>query len=137
MQKGICLVFVFRPDHRSAVPAYMQLVHQVKEAIAVGALRPGDRLPTVHEAVTQLLISPNTVLKAYRDLERAGLTVGRPGAGTFVTESIPRTDLSAHVELRARLRGWLRTAHAAGLDDEAIDALIGVTRRESDVEGAA
>jgi GntR family transcriptional regulator len=130
-------VFAFRSDSRSAVPAYLQLVHQVKEAIAVGALRPGDQLPTVHEAVTQLLVSPNTVLKAYRDLDRAGLTIGRPGAGTFVRDSVSHGGLAAHTSLRQRLRLWLHAARAAGLDDDAIDTLIAVTRREAIDEGVA
>ena len=136
MQKGTD-VFAFHPDRRSAVPAYRQLVDQVREAIALGTLRPGDQLPTVHEAVSQLLISPNTVLKAYRDLERAGLTIGRPGAGTFVRDTLARTDVAAHAGLRLRLREWLHAAAAAGLDDDAIDAIIAVTRREAIVEGAA
>jgi GntR family transcriptional regulator len=131
------MVFAFRSDSRSAVPAYLQLVHQVKEAIAVGTLVPGDQLPTVHEAVTQLLVSPNTVLKAYRDLERAGLTIGRPGAGTFVRESVPHSGIASHAALHERLRSWLRAARAEGLDEDAIDALIAVTRRERTIEGAA
>jgi GntR family transcriptional regulator len=130
-------MFAFQSDSRSAVPAYRQLVQQVREAIAIGALRPGDQLPTVHEAVTQLLVSPNTVLKAYRDLDRAGLTVGRPGAGTFVRDSVSRGGGAAHPTMRRRLRQWLQDARAAGLDDETIDALIAVTRREAIDVGAA
>jgi GntR family transcriptional regulator len=124
-------MFAFQSDSRSAAPAYRQLVQQVREAIAIGALHPGDQLPTVHEAVTQLLVSPNTVLKAYRDLDRAGLTVGRPGAGTFVRDSVSRGGGAAHQTMRQRLRQWLQDARAAGLDDETIDALIAVTRREA------
>jgi GntR family transcriptional regulator len=136
MQK-MTKLFAFRSDRRSAVPAYLQLVQQVKEAIALGTLAPGDQLPTVHEAVSQLLISPNTVLKAYRDLERAGMTIGRPGAGTFVRETLPQRDIAAHAALRRRLQDWLQAARAAGLDEEDIDALIAVTRRQAVVEGAA
>jgi GntR family transcriptional regulator len=87
--------------------------------------------------VSQLLLSPNTVLKAYRDLEHAGLTVGRPGAGTFIRDTVVPAGIAGHADLRRRLAAWLHAARAAGLDEDAIDALIAVTRRGSIEEGAA
>ena len=71
----------FRLDPASGVPTYLQLVQQVEHALRLGYLTPGDRLPRVREVVADLAINPNTVLKAYRDLEQKGLTSGRPGPG--------------------------------------------------------
>ena len=78
----------FRIDPRSGVPPYRQLVHQVRQALHLGVLRVGDQLPTVKDVVGQVAINPNTVLKAYRELEHEGLAAGRPGLGTFVTRSL-------------------------------------------------
>src|SRR5215510_11833413 len=74
----------FRLDPGSGVPTYLQLVQQVEHALRLGYLGPGDQLPTVKEVVSSLAINPNTVLKAYRELEHRGLAAGRPGQGTFV-----------------------------------------------------
>jgi GntR family transcriptional regulator len=116
---------VFRLDPHSGVPTYLQLVHQVEQALRLGYLRRGDQLPRVKDVVASLAINPNTVLKAYRELEHKGLAGGRPGQGTFV-ESAPRTvDAEEVAALRGRLvSGWLAEAAAAGLDDEAITALF-------------
>jgi GntR family transcriptional regulator len=115
----------FRLDSRSGVPTYLQLVQQVERALRLGHLRRGDRLPKVKEVVASLAINPNTVLKAYRDLEYKGLAAGRPGQGTFI-EAAPDT---LNVEELAALReslvgGWLAEAAAAGLDDEGITDLF-------------
>lgn len=107
------------------MPTYVQLVQQVKHALRYGLLRPGDQLPTAREVVERLAINPNTVLKAYRELERSGLVFSRPGQGTFVAASIP-TPLPrpTHLRLRRALDRWLRAAQEAGLDQESIATLF-------------
>jgi GntR family transcriptional regulator len=77
---------LFRSNPASGVPVYLQLIEQVKHAIDVGALRPGDQLPAIRRVAEDLVINPNTVAKAYRDLERDGLLDLRQGAGAFVAE---------------------------------------------------
>jgi GntR family transcriptional regulator len=131
-------VFAFRLDSTSGVPPYLQLVHQVRQAVLVGFLEEGDRLPLIREAVEQLAINPNTVSKAYRQLEQEGLVTARPGVGTFVA-GVPRVTVSPanYTMLRRGLERWLRDAHAAGLDGEAVTALISIARRELSEEGAA
>jgi len=124
-------VIEFHLDPRSGVPTYVQLVQQVKEALRLGVLDVGDQLPTVREVVADLAINPNTVAKAYRDLEREGLVVARQGRGTFVASTLAPASLRHHEELRAELERWLRAALAAGLDEESIRALISATLRES------
>ena len=74
----------FRLDPNSGVPTYLQLVQQVERALRLGYLVEGDQLPKVREVVASLAINPNTVLKAYRELEHKGLAGGRPGQGTFI-----------------------------------------------------
>ena len=93
----------FHLDGGSGVSAYMQVVHQVKQALRLGMLRPGDQLPTVRDVVAALAINPNTVLKAYRELELEGLVAGRQGQGTFVLKSLAGPALAGHAELRAEL----------------------------------
>src|SRR3954471_13972371 len=120
----------FHLDGRSGVSPYQQIVQQVRNALRLGLLRPGDQLPTVKEVVASIAINPNTVLKAYRELEHEGLVEGRPGIGTFVLKSLggPQKD---HPRLRRRLERWLMEARGAGLDDESISALFGATLRGS------
>src|ERR1035437_5106190 len=114
----------FRLDPGSGVPTYLQLVQQVEQALRLGYLKPGDRLPTVKDTVAFLAINPNTVLKAYRELEHRGLAAGRPGQGTFVEGTLGQVGLPEQTELRRGLIGWLRTADAAGLDEAGIVALF-------------
>jgi GntR family transcriptional regulator len=114
----------FRLDTRSGVPTYLQLVQQVKQAVRLGILQPGDQLPTVKEVVAQLAINPNTVLKAYRELDREGLVDGRRGQGTFVSADLTAAQPRDFDRLRAALTQWLERARAAGLDEEAINALV-------------
>ena len=114
----------FRLDRGSGVATYLQLVHQVKHALRLGMLRPGDRLPTAKEVVDKLAINPNTVLKAYRELEREGLVTGRPGLGTFVQRSLGGASVTEHARLRDQLAGWVRDARTAGLDAEDVEALF-------------
>jgi GntR family transcriptional regulator len=117
----------FRIDPSSGVPPYRQLVKQVRQALRLGLLHEGDQLPTVKEVVGQVAINPNTVLKAYRELEHEGLAEGRPGVGTFVTRSLTDSSLSAHKSLRSELIRWLAKARRAGLDDDGITALFDST----------
>src|SRR3954463_14902077 len=93
----------FHLDSRSGVSPYLQIVQQVRHALRLGMLEPGDQLPTVKDAVGQLAINPNTVLKAYRELEHAGLVSARPGIGTFVTATLSDASLAAHGPLRRDL----------------------------------
>jgi GntR family transcriptional regulator len=114
----------FHLDTRSGVPAYLQLVQQVRQAIRLGMLEPGDQLPTVKEVVASLTINPNTVLHAYRQLDAEGLAEGRRGVGTFVAANpapVPPDDLKG---LRSSLERWVSRAHAAGLDQEGMGALF-------------
>jgi GntR family transcriptional regulator len=119
----------FSLDDRSGVSPYLQVVQQVRHALRLGLLRKGDQLPTVKDVVARLAINPNTVLKAYRELERDGLVAARPGIGTFVTRSLTDASLAAHEPLRRDLRRWLARARRAGLDDESIEALFSSTFR--------
>jgi GntR family transcriptional regulator len=114
----------FRLDPGSGVPTYLQLVQQVEHALRLGYLEPGDRLPKVKEVVAGLAINPNTVLKAYRELERKGLAVGRPGQGTFVDGTLGTTPLREQQALRRALTGWMRSAGQAGLDEDGMVALF-------------
>jgi GntR family transcriptional regulator len=113
----------FRLDRKSGVPAYRQVVDQVRRAVRLGILRPGDQLPTVRDVVKQIAINPNTVHRAYRDLEAQGLTEGRPGSGTFVRRTLSRVP-DEQPQLQLHLEKWMRAARAAGLGDEAIAALV-------------
>jgi GntR family transcriptional regulator len=118
----------FRIERRSGVPTYLQIVGQAKQALRLGTLRPGDKLPTAKEVVAQTAVNPNTVLKAYRELERDGLVEPRPGLGTFVLRSLARPESEADERLRADLEGWMERATAAGLEGEDVDALIADVR---------
>jgi GntR family transcriptional regulator len=127
----------FHLDGRSGVSPYQQIVQQVRNALRLGMLRKGDKLPTVKEVVAQLAINPNTVLKAYRELEHEGLVAAKPGVGTFVTKTLADTTLAAHGPLRQDLRRWLAKARRAGLDDESIEALFMTTFRTAAQEDIA
>ena len=127
----------FRLDTRSGVSPYRQLVHQVRQALRLGLLREGDQLPTVKDVVGRLAINPNTVLKAYRELEHEGLARARPGVGTFVTGTVSEVSLAAHGPLRRELQRWLGKARAAGLDEESIEALFQDTFRATFEAGVA
>jgi len=116
-------------DGRSKVNTYMQLVQQVKQALRVGLLEPGDQLPKVRDVAQSLVINPNTVLKAYRELELEGLAEGRPGVGTFVVRTLAGDSLANQAELREELIAWLRRAHRAGLTDDDVAALVDTTIR--------
>src|SRR5258708_4995695 len=104
-------------DAGSGVSPYLPLVRQVRPALRLGLLREGDQLPTVKDVVARLAINPNTVLKAYRELEYQGLAAARPGIGTFVTGPLSGESLAAHGPLRRDLQRWLTKARRAGRDD--------------------
>jgi DNA-binding transcriptional regulator YhcF (GntR family) len=114
----------FRLDVGSGVPTYLQLVQQVEHALRLGYLKPGDQLPRVRDVVASLTINPNTVLKAYRELDTKGLTTGRPGQGTFVQATLSQIALPELTTLRRSLLGWLTSADAEGLDEDGIVALF-------------
>jgi GntR family transcriptional regulator len=120
----------FRLDPASGVPTYLQLVHQVEHALRLGYLKPGDQLPKVRDVVASLAINPNTVSKAYRELETKGLIVGRPGQGTFILATLSRVALPELTGLRRSLRGWLTKADTAGLDESGIAALVASELRD-------
>jgi GntR family transcriptional regulator len=122
----------FRLDSRSGIAPYRQLVEQVRAALVAGRLKPGDQLPPVREVVTQITINPNTVHRAYRELEHLGITEAQWGLGTFITadpiaNELPKVQLS----LTDILSAWFSDARAAGLtDDEILNMLkIGLSKR--------
>ena len=119
----------FHLDTRSGVPTYLQLVQQVTQAIRLGILQPGDQLPTVKEVVGSLAINPNTVLRAYRELDIEGVTEGKRGVGTFIAEQVDAVPADDFKELRASLKKWVDRARKSGLDDESIAALFANTMR--------
>ena len=129
-QGGAASPVEFRLDPASGVPTYLQLVHQVEHALRLGYLKPGDQLPKVRDVVASLAINPNTVLKAYRELETKGLTAGRPGQGTFIQATLSQVALPELTALRRSLSGWLATADAAGLDEDGIVALFASALRD-------
>jgi GntR family transcriptional regulator len=130
-------VIEFHLDARSGVAPYQQVVQQVRHALRLGLLEVGDQLPTVKEVVASLAINPNTVLKAYKELEHLGLAAARPGIGTFVTKTLSDDSLAAHGPLRQDLRRWLSRARRAGLDEESIEALFRDVVRSSATEDVA
>ncbi len=127
----------FHLDSRSGVSPYLQVVQQVRRALRLGLLKEGDQLPTVKDVVARLAINPNTVLKAYRELEHDGLVSARPGVGTFVTKTLSDASLAAHAPLRRDLERWLSKARLAGLDEESIEALFRDTFRAASAQGVA
>ncbi len=114
----------FTLDPQSGVSTYLQLVHQVRHAIRLGLLAPGDQLPTAKDVVADLAINPNTVLKAYRDLERDGLVQPRPGLGTFINATLGDSSRAENARLQEELSGWVGDALEAGLEQEDIRALF-------------
>lgn len=127
----------FHLDGHSKVATYMQLVQQVKQSLRLGLIEPDDQLPRVREVAAALAINPNTVLKAYRQLELEGLVGARPGVGTFVRKTLAGPSLANQAGLRRELVSWLGRAHAAGLDQEDIVALVETTLRSTFQEGVA
>src|SRR6202161_3635386 len=119
-----------RLDPASGVPTYLQLVHQVEQALRLGYLAQGDQLPRVKDVVGSLAINPNTVLKAYRELEHRGIAAGRPGQGTFVHAAPAVVPLAELTGLRKSLLAWVGTADAVGLDADGMAALFTAALRD-------
>ncbi|MGC7096334.1 GntR family transcriptional regulator [Amycolatopsis lurida] len=131
------VVLEFHLDGRSGLSPYQQIVRQVRHALRLGLLHEGDQLPKVKDVVAALAINPNTVLKAYRELEHDGLVAARPGVGTFVTATLSGGSPAALGPLRQDLRRWLAKARLAGLDDESIEALFTATFHDASKEDIA
>ena len=127
----------FQLDAASGVATYLQLAQQVRDALRLGLLEPGDRLPTAQQVVAKLAINPNTVLKAYRELEREGLVRGRPGMGTFVIRTLPGTDPAAQGQFLAAMTDLLRSARTAGLGPDDIESIYRTAARNCFTEGVA
>lgn len=127
----------FQLDASSGVATYLQLVQQVRQALQLGLLELGDQLPTAQQVVAKLAINPNTVHKAYRDLERDGLVRARPGQGTFVVGSLPRTNPMTQAKFLAAMAKWLESARLAGLSPDDIEAIFRTATRSSYSEGVA
>ncbi|KUL47754.1 GntR family transcriptional regulator [Streptomyces sp. NRRL F-4489] len=125
----------FRIDRRSGVATYLQIVQQVQQALRLGILVEGDRLPTAAQVAATTKVNPNTTLKAYRELEREGLVEPRPGLGTFVSRTLARPDSAAHAVLREDLRAWMDRARAEGLEREDVRALLNSVVEERFPEG--
>ena len=130
-------VIEFHLDARSGVSPYQQIVQQVRQALRMGVLEVGDKLPTVREVVAATAVNLNTVLKAYRDLEREGLVQARAGHGTFVLNLPPGPPPGTHSRLGRSLARWVREAREAGLDDESIESLLRVTLQAAPEEEIA
>ncbi|MHC3455734.1 GntR family transcriptional regulator [Streptomyces prasinus] len=114
----------FRIDRRSGVATYLQIGQQVKDALRLGLLNVGDRLPTAKEVVAATAVNPNTVLRAYQELGREGLVESRPGAGTFVCRSLAAPAMAENMPLRSGLDAWMAEARSAGLSREDVEALV-------------
>ncbi|HEV3101527.1 MAG TPA: GntR family transcriptional regulator [Candidatus Dormibacteraeota bacterium] len=128
----------FHLDPHSGVSFYVQLVQQVRQALLFGILKSGDQLPTVKEVSAQVALNPNTVLRAYRELEHDGLVISRPGLGTFVTATIPpAVEAASYNSLRADLERWIQKARARGVDDSRLVALFAHVLRENAEEVVA
>ncbi|MFI5286799.1 MAG: GntR family transcriptional regulator [Candidatus Dormibacteria bacterium] len=122
----------FRIDSASGLTTYGQIVQQVRQAVRLGRLRPGDQLPTIKDVVARLAINPNTVLKAYRELEVLGLVDSRQGQGTFIGSVAAAIPTATQTNLERSFRRWLRSAQAAGLDLESIRAIVEVSLQEDE-----
>jgi GntR family transcriptional regulator len=114
----------YRIDRRSGVPAFQQIVQQTKQALRLGVLVPGDRLPTAKDVSETSAVNPNTTLKAYRELEREGLVEPRPGQGTFVRRTLGRPETGTDSPLYGELVAWMSKAAGAGLEQEDVAALV-------------
>jgi GntR family transcriptional regulator len=127
----------FQLNPSSGVPAYIQLAQQVRQAIRMGILDIGDKLPTVKEVVAEVAVNPNTVMKAYWHLEHEGLVEGRQGVGTFVSRRPSGPPPDTQARLARSLEQWVKSARADGLDAEAIESMLRATLSSSGVEKTA
>jgi GntR family transcriptional regulator len=130
-------VIEFDLDEGSGVATYLQLAQQVRQALRLGLLELGEQLPTAQQVVARLAINPNTVLKAYRELEREGLVRARSGQGTFVIRTVPGTDPATQARFMAEMTTWLRSARSSGLGPDDIEAIYRTAFRHCFAEGVA
>ncbi|MGB8267313.1 MAG: GntR family transcriptional regulator [Candidatus Velthaea sp.] len=114
----------FTIDPRSGVPIYAQLVEQVKRSVAIGALAAGERLPTVKALAVDLTVNPNTVARAYRDLEREGVIETSPGRGSFVSGDAPATRRAVADVSGASFEAAVREAKAIGLSRAEVATIV-------------
>ena len=128
-------MIAFRLNTHSGVPPYLQIIQQVKQALQVGIIEPGDQLPTVKEVVAHIAINPNTVAKAYRELEMLGIAEGRTGSGTYVKQRPAGPSPKVQEALSKDLEGWIERARKAGLDEESIEALARATINNTHQKG--
>jgi GntR family transcriptional regulator len=115
---------LFRPNPSSGVPIYVQLMEQVKHAVETGALRPGEQLPGIRPLAEQLVINPNTVAKAYRELEHEGVIVLRHGAGAFVSVERGRKATDKLRAGQAIVETAVERLRARGIADDEIRRLF-------------
>lgn len=127
---------MFRVDPHSSVPVFEQIVHEVKAAVASGALRPGEPIPSVRKLAVDILVNPNTVAKAYRDLEREGVIYTRKGLGLFVSAGVePACREEMLDRFRAEAGRLVRQAHRAGIDTQTISSAFRQVMQEEDASG--
>ena len=130
-------MIAIRVEGRSSTPAYLQIAQQVRQALRMGALQIDDQLPTVREVVAATAVNPNTVLKAYRELEREGLVKPRAGLGTFVVDRPSGPPPGTHALLARSLARWVHSARKAGFDDESMESLLRAVLAEAAGEATA
>jgi GntR family transcriptional regulator len=121
---------IFHIGSRSGIPPYLQIVQQVKQDIRIGLLKEGDKLPAVREVVTMVAINPNTVVKAYRELENQGFIEKRTGIGTFICKQPAGPSPDTQAALLTKLDAWIAEAKTAGLDEESVEALFNTALRK-------
>jgi GntR family transcriptional regulator len=127
----------FYLDRGSGVPTYLQFVHQVDYALRLGFLRAGDQLPRIKDVTRSLAVNPDTVMKAYRELELRGIAAGRPGVGTFITQAPDVAGLREMTTLHKKLTAWLKDAASAGVDELGMKALFTAALRDFNDGGGA
>jgi GntR family transcriptional regulator len=125
---------VFRLNAGSGVPIYRQLMQQVRREVLLGRLQPGDQLPTVKEVVDAVSVNPNTVAKAYRELEHEGVVRSRQGVGTFIAATAPTAPTAAPPVLFGSLARWVQRARTEGLSAEQMHALLALALDEPAAE---
>jgi GntR family transcriptional regulator len=130
-------VIDFHLDTHSGVAPYLQIVGQVRQALLLGLLAEGDKLPTVKEVVAEVAVNPNTVMKAYWQLEHEGLVEGRQGVGTFVASRPAGPPPATQHRLARNLERWVQAAREAGLDDDGIESMVRATLARSRSEETA
>lgn len=123
----------FKLNPNLGIPVYTQIMQQVRRAMRLGFLLLGDQLPTVKEVVGQIPVNPNTVLKAYRELEMEGLVETRQGQGTFIIKDLVDPAISHHRKLRGKFIAWVSECRQTGLSDESIEALVASVFQDKDL----